>query len=56
MQGDMKNPQNPELPYVFKHRILKIKVREGCVGVADFLVSESFVLAAVHVGQVTMFL
>ena len=50
-------PPSPELPRGFQQSIFKGKVKEGHGWlVQTSLVSESFVLAAVHVGQVTMFL
>ena len=45
-------PKNPELPKEFQQSIFKDNVRDGVA--ANFLVLESFVLSAVHVGQVSM--
>ena len=50
-------PENPKVSEGFQQSTSKGKVREGVrLVVTNFSVSESFVLAAVPVGQLTMFL
>ena len=50
-------PENPKLSEGFQQGTFKGQVREGHANlvVANFLKSESFVLAAVHICQVTIF-
>ena len=48
-------PKIPKLPEGFQQSIFKGQVREGRGWLVQFLVPESFVLAAVRVGLVTVF-
>ena len=55
MQGEQA-PQIPNSPKGFSKALLKQGEGGAWLVVADFLVSASFVLTSVHVGQVMMFL